>query len=151
MAVALPSLIAAIHLLTSMDAHSVKPPRSKVANERFVCSPSQLTFNDVLTINFGSRRGSELLVMNPDKDPFFIAQRRLPGASRSDGMPSEMLLGIVEMQISLKTFSARKWHTDATNVELVFRKPGRYQILFGDELESDVIGATQSCELTVVD
>ena len=65
-------------------------------------------------------------------------------------MPSEMLRGIAGMQISLKTFSARRWRDNSPPSELVFATPGKYKVVYSDVLETDVDYGLQSCEFTVV-
>lgn len=143
--------VLALNLCAVADVNSYDAALDTGSKSRFTCLPSRVKTRDVLTLNFGSARASELIIITPANDYFFIAQRRLPGASRSGGMPSEILTGIAQMRLSLNLFKARKYHADAANVELVFSAPGTYKFLYGDVLESELVGNTQECKVRVIE
>lgn len=133
----------------TLDAGSGEPVSSQIQGG-LQCSPDKLSRNDVLVLKFGARHESELAVVRPDKEYFFVAQRRLARGARADGIPSEMFSGISELHIVPDTFRARRWRSGVIDSERLFDRPGKYVFLLGENLESEHEGV-QSCEVTLAD
>lgn len=137
------------------DRHETQSA-SKAANadgtirSRLLCSPSRLSRSGVLTLRFASPHAAELAVVRPDRNFFFIAQRRLPGSQMATGMPSEVFAGVVELKIQPGAFTATKWHVNAKEPEPVFTTPGKYRFVLADRIESEDPEA-QHCDVLITD
>ena len=120
--------------------------------EQFSCSPAMVGPNDTLTLSWGVPHPAELAVVRPDRDVFFIAQRRLsnsPASSKAKGISAEAFAGLASMSIVPSAFQAQRWRVGAPDHEPVFTAPGKYTFILGNSLESDDGSGAQRCEVTL--
>ena len=118
--------------------------------QEFKCSPADVSRRGTLTLEWRMPHPVEMAVIRPDKEFFFIAQRRL-SSSQSKSMPAEVFAGIQSMQIIPALFQAQRWRAGAPDLESVFAMPGRYRFLVGNNLESERDASTLSCEINLKD
>jgi hypothetical protein len=88
----------------------------------------------------------ELAIVRPDGEYFFVAQRVL-GSTRVNAIPSEIFRGILALQLLPKTFVAHRWRAGAPDFELVFSMAGKYKVILGEPLESNIASKTEDCEV----
>lgn len=120
--------------------------------KQFSCSPAMLGPNDTLTLSWGVPHPAELAVVRPDRDVFFIAQRRLsnsPASSKAKSISAEAFAGLASMSIVPSAFQAQRWRVGAPDHEPVFTAPGKYTFMLGNSLESDDGSGAQRCEVTL--
>lgn len=149
------SVLAAITLITFTVVHAQGVPAQPMVAKPgggVRCQPAVASRDGVLILEFGFPHPAELSIVRPDKEVFFIAQRRLNAPQtggrgavtpstdaqpRLSSMPPELFASIIRMEVSVQDFQAQRWRVGAPPIEPVFTAPGRYQILMGDALESD--------------
>ena len=116
-------------------------------SHEFKCTPQVLAPGEPFNIELGVSHPGELAIVRPDGEYFFIAQRVL-GNSIVKAIPSEIFRNILALRIIPSTFVAHKWRAGAPDYELVFNMAGKYKVILGESLESNIAGETQVCEVT---
>jgi hypothetical protein len=108
------------------------------------CSPETIGKGQILRIQLGRAHPSELAIMRPDGGFFFLAQKSL--GVNVHAIPSEIFIGMTSLELEVDSLMAHRWEIDSVGYERVFTDKGRYKLILGETLESD-LEPYLSCEI----
>ena len=123
------------------------PPSGKV----LTCEPRQLGWNDTLVLRFALPHPQELAIRGPDRMFYFLVYE--PNASLPPGwkptVDKASFKTMSELRLPVATAKATPWAAGKTENELIFSKPGTYEVILTDILESDAGRPAFRCRITL--
>src|SRR5438132_1017103 len=102
------------------------------------CQPRNLTHQQTLVLRFGVGHPAELGVHAPDGTPFFLVDDR-DNSLAPELRPvigKDVFRGLRELKLPVTTASASPWVAGREKNERIFAKPGRYEFILTEVLES---------------
>ncbi len=101
--------------------------------EHFFISSTELTKNDVITINLPKLRPKNLVIVDSN-DQWFIIQ----SAEANVLMMSEEEFSLIKvLELPIKSTKGTIWENGLKITKTVFKESGKYQIYFADNLETE--------------
>ena len=121
--------------LLSIGCLGVKTATAEKHNEveHFFIDSSELTKNDVITINLPKLRPKNLAIVDSNGQ-FFIIQSSEAGVL----MMSEAEFSLIKvLELPIKSTKGTIWENGQKITKTVFKKSGKYKIYFADNLETE--------------
>ena len=117
------------------------------AGSPFTCVPRTLRRNDTLTLRMQTPHGDYLTATQPDGSLFFIVYPRFDDPSRKFSLiPSEQFKTTGSLRLPAD-FRAKQWTYGHDSTEVFFKRPGKYVLWLGENLESDINHHSVKCEV----
>jgi hypothetical protein len=111
------------------------------------CIPKILRAHDTLMLRMQTPHGDYLTANQPDGSLFFIVYPPFDDPSRKFSlMPSDQFKTTARLQLPADV-RAIPWHYGRDTTEIFFRRPGRYVLWVGENLESDINRHAVKCEV----
>ena len=134
-------------LLMEQSTAADGPPSRKV----LTCEPRQLGWNDTLVLRFALPHPEELAIRGPDRMVYFLVYE--PDASLPPGwkpiVDKVSFKTMSELRLPVATAKGTPWAVGRTENELIFGKPGTYEVVLTDVLESDTARPVFRCRITL--
>lgn len=103
------------------------------AVERFFVSSTELTKNDVITINLPKVRPKNLAIIDPNGQMFIIHS-----TEEDILMMSEQEFSLIRvLEIPIRNTKGVTWVDGQKREKSIFEQPGKYKIYFADNLETE--------------
>lgn len=131
---AIPETVAAAPTDTA-QAWGVRPNAHNLT-----CVPTELRTGDTLTLRLTLPHGKSLHVLSPDRTPFIVifhGEGQPDRAQRRSLVPPDSFARMTELRLDTRTARAGAWVFGRDTNERLFRAPGTYRIIVGDDLETD--------------
>ena len=121
--------------LLSIGCVEIKAVTAEKHNEveHFFIDSSELTKNDVITINLPKLRPKNLAIVDSNGQ-FFIIQSSEAGVLM---MPEEKFSLLKVLKIPIKNTEGTIWINGQKSKKVIFAKAGKYKIYFADNLETE--------------
>jgi hypothetical protein len=101
------------------------------------CSPARLGPADTLTLAMRVPHGRELSVQNPAGDFFMLVLANPDAADGPMLMPAAAFRTLAEVRLPVASLRARPFVFGRDSTELVFARPGPYQVHVAEVLNTD--------------
>jgi hypothetical protein len=113
--------------------HSLERPAQP--NSALSCRPLELRPGDTLELSMRTPHGGHLGVIAPGDFWFFLIYPQ-PQAERPPLMPPHKFRNVTRLALPVSSTKALPWVHGYNGAMLVFRRPGTYKILVGENLLS---------------
>jgi hypothetical protein len=123
----------AVTLLSACTLAPERPPAPAVS--ALDCRPAALQADDVLELSMKTPHGGYLGVVAPGEFWFLLIYPN-PEPERPSMMPAQRFRQLDRLTLPVATTRAAPWVHGHRRAVRVFRKPGDYKILIGDNLLS---------------
>lgn len=122
-------------------------PSAKV----LTCEPTKLGRNDTLVLRFAVPHPHELAIRGPDRMFYFLVYE--PAASNPRGwkpiVDKASFKTMSELRLPVATAQGTPWVVGKERNERIFSKPGTYEVILTDVLESDAGRPVFRCRVTL--
>jgi hypothetical protein len=118
-----------------LGACARSPERPAEPASALRCRPQVLQPGDTLELTMRTPHGGYLGVIAPGDFWFFLISPQ-PQPNRASLMPAHTFRNVTRMALPVSSTKAMPWVHGYNDAMLVFRKPGQYKILVGENLSS---------------
>lgn len=104
------------------------------------CEPTELRTGDTLTLRLTLPHGKSLHVLSPDRTPYIVifhGEGQPDRAQRRSLVPPDSFARMTQLTLDTRTTRAGAWVFGRDTNETLFRAPGTYRMIVGDDLETD--------------
>jgi hypothetical protein len=134
-------------LCAGQSAGADGAPSAKV----LTCEPRKLGWNDTLVLRFAVPHPQELAIRGPDRMFYFLVYE--PTASDPSGwkpiVDKAAFKAMSELRLPVATAQGTPWAVGKKGNERIFSKPGTYEVILTDVLESDAGRPVFRCRVTL--
>src|SRR5919201_202877 len=141
-----PLLLAIVVLCMEQSAGADVASSDKV----LTCEPRKVGRNDTLVLRFAVPHPQELAIRAPDRMFYFLVYE--PSASDPPGwkpiVDKTSFKAMTELRLQVATAQGTPWAVSKKGNEVIFSKPGNYEVILTDVLESDAGRPVFRCHVT---
>lgn len=104
------------------------------------CMPAELRPGDTLTLRLTLPHGKSLHVLAPDRTPYIVifhGEGQRDRSLRRSLVPPDSFARMTELKLDTRAARAGVWVFGRDTNETLFRAPGTYRMIVGDDLETD--------------
>ncbi|HYC52319.1 MAG TPA: hypothetical protein VEB19_14500 [Gemmatimonadaceae bacterium] len=104
------------------------------------CEPATVSAEDTLTIRMTRPHGKSFHVLAPDGTPYIVVfhgEGQADRGQRRSLVPPDSFGKLTEITLNTKSARAGVWVFGRDTNEALFRAPGTYRLIVGDDLETD--------------
>lgn len=138
MAVVLCLVVGAPFGSAAQTRKEIQPMASIPRKARLKCSPQKLLRGDILTLDMATPHGGDLAVRAPDGTDFlivYVENDEGPGAGSL--MNPKEFINLSQLKLFTDKSKARPWVYGRDKNELIFTRPGWYQVRLSENLQTD--------------
>jgi hypothetical protein len=119
---------------------TARPWAVRPTAHNLTCEPAELRTGDTLTLRLTLPHGRSLHVLSPDRTPFIVifhGEGQPDRAQRRSLVPPDSFARMTQLTLDTRTTRAGAWVFGRDTNETLFRAPGTYRMIVGDDLETD--------------
>ena len=142
---ALPWVVAALSVVGCSCSSETNSPTSaaKVGTEEIqqhvmICSPKALEINSILRVQLPAEHGTDLAIVNPDGEYFFLAfSEDARPSNLKPVIPESTYRALSVVNLNVETAVGVPWGKNTVVPEKIFVQPGRYSVFSSKSLETE--------------
>jgi hypothetical protein len=103
-----------------------------------VCSPTDIRPADTIKVELPANHGTDLAIVNPRKEYFFISFKSSGGPSALKPIiPAQEFAGMRELKLNVSTATGIPWTGESVAPKNIFTISGTYTIMVAPSLETE--------------